>query len=234
MAKTKILSPVKCPGSEEALMEWIIQQFPEEYKVYLEPYTGTAVILLNKESVEEEAINHTDYAVACIYRAIRDEASEFVSRLRKIDYSEETFKKYIDNSEHQDYLDIAINEYALRKMSWSGLKVTFNQSKDRWEQNIKSIPLIAERLRKVFILNEKEVIDLLKLFDSEDTLIYCNTNHIPKETHFQFSDVVHSTKSKVVISGNYSLICQKYYNEWWHQTTKMPHSNKLYGLWKNF
>ena len=94
---------------------------------YVEPFCSGAAILLNKNPSETEVICDIDDGIVAMFKGIRDEPKEFISRIKRTKYSERAFKIAFNKSqnEFEDYLDKAVNEYILRKMSRGGLKKVF-------------------------------------------------------------------------------------------------------------
>jgi DNA adenine methylase len=122
---SKSVRPVfKCHGGKFYLNAWIISNFPENYQemTYLEPFCGGANVLLNKKKSTVEIINDLDSSVINIYQALRDEPKEFIRRLNLCKYTEETFERSLKKTQYDDYLDQAVNEFILRRMSRGGLK----------------------------------------------------------------------------------------------------------------
>ena len=167
MAKKKLRPPVKTHGGKFYLMDFIISNFPENYKElnYCELFCAGASVFLNKEPSKEEVINDVDTGLISIYKSLRDEPDEIIDRLKKIDYNEKTFNEALAKSElpFEDYIEHALNEFILRRMSRGGMKKIFAWS-DRlrggkpgdvnaWNTILEQLPLISERVKNTIILN---------------------------------------------------------------------------------
>jgi site-specific DNA-adenine methylase len=127
--KPKKLRPAfKCHGGKFYLSDWIIDHLPDNYQTYdyVEPFVGGGSVFLNKIAADEgkiEVINDLDLGVVRIYQALRDEPEAFIKALKRITYSENVFerelKKY-GKFESQRWLEHAVNEFVVRRMSRGG------------------------------------------------------------------------------------------------------------------
>jgi DNA adenine methylase len=231
----------KCHGGKFYLSSWIISHFPEDYVkyTYVEPFCGGANVLINKQKSDVETIADIDLSVVQIFRALRDEPTEFIHRLTHIKYKEETFLKAVARSKNtfDDYLDHAVNEFILRRMSRGGLRKNFAWSNrlrggqpgdiNAWKTAIKNLPTISERLKGVYILN-RPAIDVLKGFNRKDTLIYADPPYLHEtrnspdayeaemtaEDHFELGKALNNFSGKVIISGYSSPLYNRLFNNW--------------------
>lgn len=231
----------KCHGGKYYLSRWVISHFPADYQAmtYLEPFAGAASVLINKVPSREEAINDLDKGVVNIFRALRDESKEFIGRLRKLKYAEPTFLKAVEQSAKpvEDYLEHAVNEFILRRMSRGGLKKAFAWSNrtrggqpgdvNAWNTALDLLPTISERLQGVFIFNNHAV-QVIRAFDREDTLVYADPPYLHEtriskdayavemdtDGHIQLADALNRFRGKAVVSGYPSTLYNRLYKGW--------------------
>ena len=236
MTKTKKLRPpIKIHGGKFHLSNWIIDNFPKDFTQlnYCEPFCGAASVLLNKERSPQETICDLDKGIVALFKTLRDEPNEFIGRLKRTKYQESTFKAHLKKAEDQfeDYVDLAINEFILRRMSRGGLKKAFACS-DRgrcgqpgdvnaWETIIDLLPDISERLAGVNIISASFE-SVVPNWDEENTLIYLDPpylhttrnestteaqdHELTVEQHIQLLDMIKNARGKVIISGYYSRL----------------------------
>ena len=238
----KIRCPFKCHGGKNYLAPWIVEQFPEAYASmdYVEPFIGGGSVLLNKDpSTGTEVINDLDEGIVQIFRALRDEPKNFIGRLKRTKYLESTFNRALKNANSSgDYIDQAINEFILRRMSRGGLKTAFAWS-DRerggqpgdvnaWETIIKDhLPDISQRIQHIHIFN-KPALEIIKAFNDVNVLLYCDppylaetrvsedayTHEMSTDDHLALAEELQQFKGKVIISGYPSALYKRLFSQW--------------------
>ena len=62
---------LRYPGAKNRIADWIVQYFPK-HDVYLEPFCGSAAVLLNKEQSRLETINDIDDNVTNLFKVLRN------------------------------------------------------------------------------------------------------------------------------------------------------------------
>lgn len=233
-SKTEKLNPLfKINGNKKYLSKYIINNLPEitGKEEYIEPFCGTASVLLHKNKSQLEVINDLDPGIIAIFRAIRDECALFVKKLKKIEYKKESFDKALIKVEFDNNINYAINEFTLRRMSCGGMKKNFSLSEklremnDHWLTTIEELPIISKRIKNCFIFN-KPAVDVIKAFNHENTICYVDPPNLQEsktsndkyemntDDHIELSKVLIDFKGKVLISGHYSTLYKRLYKEW--------------------
>ena len=186
---------------------------------YIEPY-GKGGVLLNKAtpiSPHIEVLNDLDPGTGVIFRALRDDPSMFIGRLKRIKYCESTFERALKPVEGND-LDKGVNEFVLRQMSRGGLKKNFKPptEEESWINSIEQLDIIANRIKNVYIFS-KSPLSIIQAFDDVNALIYVNPPEIAKnsemaaEDHAKLSDYLHQFRGKVVISAYQNAFYKRHY-----------------------
>lgn len=235
----KVRPIFKCHGGKFYICDWVISNFPENYAemTYLEPFCGGANVLLNKEQSVIEIVNDLDPSVIQIYQALRDEPKEFIRRLNLCKYCEETFTRATKKTQYDDYLDQAVNEFIIRRMSRGGLKKAFAWSNrlrggqpgdvNAWMTAIKGLSDLSERINEVYIFN-KPAIEIMKSFNSPNTLLYCDppylhetrvsktvySSEMTTDDHIELAHALNAFEGKAMISGYASPLYNRLYKEW--------------------
>lgn len=241
MTKKKLRPPVKIHGGKYYLSNWIIDNFPKGYEdmTYLETFCGAASVFFNKEKSPEEAINDLDTGMVQIHRALRDEPKEFIKRLKRTKYSENTFKRALKRaeSEYADYMEHAVTEFIIRRMSRGGLKKAFAWSErlrgglpgdvNAWNTIIEQLPILSDRIQDVFIFN-KTAVEVILAFNDKNTLLYCDPPYLDitrvtpdaydleltTDDHIELAGALRQFKGKVIISGYSSPLYRRLYQGW--------------------
>lgn len=217
------------------MCNYIIEHFPANYEemTYCEPMCAGASVYLNKKPSKQEVINDVDSGIISVFKALRDEPKEFIDRLKRVRYTERAFKMALNKAKmpFEDYVDHAINEYMLRRMSRGGMKKAFAWS-DRqrggqpgdvnaWETMLEELPVLAERVEKTIMLN-KSAFDLFKVWDEEETFWYIDPPYVPdtrsegakqvydyemtSEDHINLLHWAKQARGKIIISGYMSAL----------------------------
>lgn len=240
---SKLRPPIKTHGGKFYLSQFIIEHFPEGYEdmIYCEPFCAGASVFLNKEPSVEEIISDIDVGVIAVFKALRDEPQEFITRIKRTRYTERAFKMAQNRSEKpfDDYIDLAVNEYVLRRMSRGGLKKAFAWSErlrngkpgdlNAWETMIESLPLISERVKKTNFLSD-DFVQIIKVWDEDETLFYLDPPYLHStrsegstntyeheltvEDHINMLLLANNARGKVIISGYASPLYKRHLKEW--------------------
>ena len=255
----------KCPGGKRYLSQWIIGHFPENYREmnYVETCGGAGSVLLNKDRSRTEVFNDLHPGIHAIFRQIV-ENDGFTDELRKVEYTQESFKFYLSQVPKTD-LETAVREFVLRRMSRGGMKRDFGWSNrerngipgdlNAWNTFLDHLPLIRDRLAGVELKN-KDVMELIDECDRNDTLFYVDPPYIHSSrnvlnlydmemTDDQHSKLCHRLKGvagKVVLSGYYNQLYSKILKGWKMQTKDVPnHSSqsqvkerRIEVIWRNY
>jgi DNA adenine methylase len=226
------------------IKDWLIEKLPADYKnfTYIEPYCGTAAVLLNKIPSQTEIINDEDKGIILIFKIIRDQIDQFIKQLKKIKYTKKTFETAITTKDFSDELSHAVNEFVLRRLSKDGFKKSFLPCKSA-NLNIKSLLEISStRLRDIYIFNESPI-KVLQMFNNSNSIVYANPAPLPEFTedsfyeailnnHIHLADVLKNFKGKVLLSGQPSRLHNKLYKGW--RCEKKEVNAKVELLWMNF
>lgn len=247
--KVYLKAPIKSPGSKHHLANWIIGYFPSNYAElkYCEPFCAGASVFLNKEPSSEETISDIDEGLTCIFKALRDEPKEFIGKIKRIKCTENTFNRAYRRSQasNNDYIDNAVVEYVLRRMSRGGLKKSFYKGNETSWLNVgDNLSLIAARIKDTNIIHSCFK-DVFKVWDEENTLTYLDPPILPDKNatgndeitiddHIVMLNFAKIARGKVVISGHPSPLYNRHLADW--KCVKINHatSKKVDMLWMNY
>jgi DNA adenine methylase len=245
----------KIHGGKFYTNKWIIKHFPENYTQYdyIEPYFGAGSVFFNKESVVEgkiQVVNDIHPRVVAIFNALREEPKEFIKRIKSIRYSERVFNRELKRKKFKDYMDEAVNEFVLRRMSRDGLKKAFAWSErlrggkpgdvNAWQTIKETLPIVSKKLQNVIILN-RPALKVISAFDSPNTLCYCDPPYMHEtrvstdayeyemslEDHEAMLNQLKKFSGKVIISGYMCSLYASVLKEWRKVIKKTPnHSSQ--------
>ena len=245
----KLKSPFKLSGNKKQLYKTIIDNFPalDEIEEYIEPYCGTASVFLNKNKIKTEVINDIDEGIISIFRAIRDECTLFIKKLKKIEHNKTTFEETINKKEFENNIDRAVNEFILRNMSVKSQKKIYTNS-ENWNSTLEELPLISKKLKSCFIFN-KPAIEVIKAFDNSKTLCFIDPPCLEEkgvdpsecgmntDDHIELAKNIIDFKGKVILSGYQSTLYKRLYKEWNCIKKIVPHKIKYKQnecIWMNY
>ena len=188
MKEKTISAPIKYFGGKGTMFNRIIEHFPDksEYDSYLEPFAGSFSIGLRKPITEIEIYNDLEKNVYSLYKVLSDKnlfekfkfladlhpysedfRSDFKEKLKENDLSmvdRAFYFFYVNRTSHSGIGGFSINNVIRRNMSKA--VSDYLSAVDRLEE-------LHQRLSKVIVVN-KNGIDLIKKYNRENVLIYCD------------------------------------------------------------
>jgi DNA adenine methylase len=216
----------------------IIAHFPA-HQTYVEPFGGAASVLLNKPPAPVEIYNDLDQRITRLFRVLRDHGEEFRRLVTLTPYSEAEFDAARQPAENE--IEQARRDFIRWRLSLGGRGDSFSFTLHRVRRGMadvvsgylstidEQLPLIIERLRRVEIVS-RPAIDVIRTWDSPETLFYCDppyvheTRHegsrdvygveMTEAGHRELAAVLQACKGKVVLSGYPSPLYEELYHSW--------------------
>src|SRR4051812_38684644 len=105
----------KLGNEKHMLAPWIISHFPENYEemIYIEPFAGTASVLLKKNPSKEEIISDHNSGIIKLFRIVRDASQELIDFIKKFDFA-------LSSQYESNDLKMAIKEIVLNHVGKNG------------------------------------------------------------------------------------------------------------------
>ena len=248
-------------------LNWLLPLLPNCHH-YVEPFGGSAAVLLNREPSPVETYNDIDGEVVNFFRVVRDKTEDLIKSIAFTPFSREEFYRAISENGHQSDIERARRFFVRARQTRTGLAQTAtlgrwanckNTSRagmagvvSRWLGSIEGMSEVALRLIRVQVEN-RPAIDLIKLYDSPDTLFYCDPPYVhasrgdskaygfemDDEAHRQLAEVLGRCEGMVAVSGYRCDLMKDLYRGWRRHDppAKYAHSIKKLrqeALWMNY
>lgn len=228
---SKIIRPVlRYHGSKFRLAPWLLEFFPP-HRSYVEPFAGSASVLMQKRRSAAECINDLDDRVVNVFRVLRDPvlAEHLRRRLELTPFARAEFNAAYAPTE--DPVEQAARTIVLSFMGHGSDSVgrgyrTGFRCKDsegralpskEWATWPEQAPLFCARLRGVAIEN-RDALEVIARLDSADTLFYVDPpypmhtrtaaagkhgyrHEMSDDDHRRLALVLHDVQGMVVLSG---------------------------------
>jgi DNA adenine methylase len=234
---------VKWHGGKAYLARRIIKHFGP-HGMYFEPFAGGLSVLLNKRPADIEVANDIDPGLTRFYPTLQDLPSALLERLAAVRYSLERFDRALLGVP-SDALDAAVRFLIRNRMSRGGMGRSFARS-DRlrggqpgdlnaWETSLAQLPIVADRLRQVILLNAPAV-DVIQEHDAPHTIHYCDppylhstrtarktyAHEMTEDEHAELFEVLAVCRGAVLLSGYPSPLYDSHLAGWKRVAFDMP------------
>jgi len=256
-------------GGKYSHLDWLLPLLPDCHH-YCEPFAGSAAVLLNRAPSAVETYNDLDGEVCNFFRSLRNEKENLIELISLTPFSREEFAISCEIDPNLTELERARRFYVRARQVRTGLAQTASLGRwanckntsragmsgviSRWLGGIDCLSDIAERLLRVQIEN-RPATDVIQLYDSEETLFYCDPPYIhdtrgddcayayemTDEQHRNLAEALNSAKGMVAISNYDCDLMDKLYpaSRWQkvYGVEKTIHSTKgkrVEVLWTNY
>ena len=201
-------------GGKKLLRKQIISMFPDDVPDrYIEVFGGAGWVLFGKDvhSKQLEVFNDINSQLINLYRCIKYHDEELRRELDFLLLSREQFNDFKDQINVSGFTDIqrAARYFYLVRASYGADRETFGCNKKNVSANM--FNGVRKRLERVIIEN-KNYDNLIKVYDREKALFYCDPpyhktehyyqNTFTEEDHVQLRDCLLNIKGKFILSYN--------------------------------
>ncbi|ARS91398.1 DNA adenine methylase [Natrarchaeobaculum aegyptiacum] len=194
-------------GGKTRLARWVIRHLPP-HTAYVEPFGGSAAVLLNKPRSDVEIFNDLDSDVVTFFRVARERPEELAEWCRYVPFSEQLHDEWADEFfagerpndeiEHAGkWLFLRYSQYAGKVSRKSGFKRESphddkgSRNARNWVNAPERIEEVADRFRGVSVVNE-DFAAVVERYDSPETVFYLDPPYWEKE-HFYREQADHAT-----------------------------------------
>lgn len=255
-------------GGKYSHLNWLLPLLPKSHH-YCEPFGGSGAVLLNRHPSPVETYNDIDGEVVNFFSVLRDEREALIQAIGLTPFSREELRRACEEpTDSLTNLERARRFFVRARQVRTGLAQTASEGRwancvntsragmagavSRWLGSVEGLAPIVERLLRVQIEN-RLALDVIKTYDDSDTLFYCDPPYphesrgdtkayryeMEDDEHIALSDLLHSVKGKVAVSGYHCPLMDRLYQDWncIEDKTRLAHSVKLPRtevLWTNY
>jgi len=192
-----VLSAFPWFGGKTNMARWIAQKLPA-HLTYVEPFGGSAAVLLNKDRSHTEVYNDKDGDVVHFFRVARETPDGLAEWVETVPYAERHYHEwwndfYGDGARPEDDIRRAGQWLFLRYTNFSGhvsekrgfRRDSKNDPKGgresrNWTNVPERISQVADRLRGVTILDD-DYRGVIERYDTPDTVFYLDPPYVGNE-----------------------------------------------------
>lgn len=240
------LSAFPYVGGKTQLADWVIDHLPN-HTTYVEPFGGSAAVLLNKPRSALEIYNDLDRDLVQLFEIARDRPEDLMAWARRTPFSEELYTEYVEafyNGERPDdpieragrFLFLRYSQFGGKYDHPSGFKrdtiATLTSEAAAWARVPERIEATCERLQGVSIQHDSfdAIIDR---YDSPSTAFYCDPPYLDKESTYRVDEFEHEALAAALtdIEG-YALVSytdrpDELYADWTTVTRQYHHDGDI-------
>lgn len=192
------LSVFPYPGGKTPYVTQIREKFPSHH-TYVEPFGGSASVLLNKKPSYAEVFNDLNGDIVHFFRVLREQREGLIEWLEHVPFARDVYDEWADDfwSGHrpEDDIERAGRFYYLRFSNFNGRLDRRNGFKTGGERNearsfrsaIETLDAVVARLQEVTIEN-LDYREILEKYDREDTLFYLDPPYVDATDPYYSSD----------------------------------------------
>lgn len=252
---TEIRPLLRYFGSKWRIAEWITGLLPRHI-CYVEPFGGSAAVLLTKAPSNHEVYNDIDGDVVNFFRVMRLRTAELVAAIAMTPYSRSEHLLSFEDSD--DDLEAARRFYVrswqtrggvtrhARGHSWRYCIQSPNWTAPpvQWKRHLDNLFVVADRLSDCYI-EQSDWRKILSRFDAPTTCFYLDPpyvigsrsrsvrsyeNEFSDDDHIELLEIVQGLDGMVVLSGyEHPMYSEALEHKGWelYRTTQRTQSNSV-------
>lgn len=181
-------------GGKTTLSSWIVGHLPA-HTVYVEPFGGSAAVLLNKPRSHVEVYNDLDGDVVHFFRVARERPDELAAWCRRVPFTEAHHAEWVeqfyagerpaDDVERAGrFLFLRYCQFGGKYHAPSGFKRDTRDARPSrtWATVPERIDAVCERLQGVSI-RATDFEQVIEEYDAPDAVFYCDPPYLDKELY---------------------------------------------------
>jgi len=238
----RVHPPFSWFGSKSRHLKFLTPLLPADIKSYVEPFGGSASVLLSRHPVPIETYNDLNGELVNFFKVLRNNFDEFERAVNLTPYSRQEFMESIsipaDSSSVERarlFFLRASTAYAGRSSknhcyfctSRSELRRGIPDRISRYLSAIENLPEVSARITTVQI-EHMDALELIRKYDTPETLFYCDPPYlidvrksskdydveIDNEYHRKLANVLNDIQGFAAVSGYSSKLYDVLYSGW--------------------
>lgn len=188
------LSAFPYPGGKTRFVDEIISRLPD-HRTYVEPFGGSAAVLLNKPESYTEVFNDLNADIVHFFRVLREQPDELREWLGTVPYSRELHgrwaREFYDGDRADDdviragkWFYLRYTQYGGKIAAYSGFKTSGARNEARsFRGATDELEEIRERFRHVN-LECQDYQTVIERYDDPETVYYLDPPYYQKEGYY--------------------------------------------------
>ena len=236
----RVQPPLRYHGAKWTIADWISSHFPA-HRAYVEPFAGSAAVLLTKPRSHFELYNDANGDVVNLFRVLRsDDAERLVDALVLTPFARSEYDdadKWDPDPVERARRLVVRSYFAHGSTGATGAARPGFRAKDHtsnstvarvWARYPERLVAVAERLRGVVVEN-RDAFEIITQHDSDSTLFYCDPPYTHDERttptaygdheftvsdHERLSETLSQIDGHAIVSGYRSPLYDSLYGSW--------------------
>jgi DNA adenine methylase len=216
-------------GGKFIHLGWLLPLLDTPCSQYVEPFGGSAAVLLNREPVDSEVYNDANGVVVNFFKALRDNREELISKICITPFSRLELDRAVDYLKQPDgdpveqarcWYVIARQSFDGQGRGWKLPAVKVSSSRHMaitWMRSVDKLDEVWRRMSSVAI-EHGNAMEMIARYDQPDTLFYVDPPYLDESNvnqdrntyslggfgipeHAVLAQVLNQCNGKVAVSG---------------------------------
>ena len=167
-------------GGKSSRLSFILPNLPDSGS-FIEPFCGSAAVLLNRKRSKVETINDLDGEIVNFFRQLRDHPEDLYAAVKATPFAREEFAASLIQDDTDDPIERARKFFVRHRQSfgaqgyipsdWGFSRNPVASIGNSWRNAHEKLPAIVHRLQGVQ-LEHRSAVEIIERFDHEEALFY--------------------------------------------------------------
>ena len=249
-------------GGKNSHLKFLLPLLPTDAYSYVEPFGGSAAVLLNRPPAKLETLNDLNQEIVNFFRVLRERPDELIDLLRLTPHSRAEYEQSKQPYCGSDVLERARLFYVSVQQSFGskrdgGWKATNGSRNHNMPATLvnssNELLRLVDRLMAVQ-LECRPATDVIKRYDGSDVLMYVDPPYVPdsrrainvydyemsRRDHVELAELLNQCEARICLSGYRCDLYDDLYNGWttrdWTTNARTPgdRSTRKETVWMNY